>query len=335
MRKPLSATSPAILALGALLIWASLMRSASAGQTGFNPSPLAFISGLVAESGASVRSSIAYGPASRHQLDVYEPEPGRPRRSTIIVFYYGGGWVSGDRGLYAFLGSAFASRGYTTVIADYRLYPQVQFPVFVEDAALAYGWVARTIAGGATSARSRRPDNSSRRPIVVMGHSAGAHIGALIALDPRYRAQFAPEAPAPAGFIGLAGPYAFDPTSWPTTKDIFAPAIGNPDATRPTVQAAKLKAPLSALLLHGSDDTVVTPDASTQFAQALVARGANVQHVSYGVGHLGVMLAYARPLRWRAGVLDRTLAFLDHIEAGDHSRLEPTRSNPQRATPPS
>ncbi len=323
MRKPLSATSQAILALGALLIWVSLMRSASAGQTGFNPSPLAFISTLVAESGASVRSSIAYGPASRHQLDVYEPEPGRQRRQTIIVFYYGGGWVSGDRGLYAFLGSAFASRGYTTVIADYRLYPQVQFPVFVEDAALAYGWVARSVASGA------------RRPIVVMGHSAGAHIGALIALDPRYRTQFASGAPAPTGFIGLAGPYAFDPTAWPTTKDIFAPAIGNPDATRPTVQAAKLKAPLSALLLHGSDDTVVTPDASTQFAQALVARGANVQHVAYGVGHLGVMLAYARPLRWRAGVLDRTLAFLDQIEAGDRSGVTPTPSRPQRVTPPS
>lgn len=272
-------------------------------STSASGSPLAALSRLFSERGASVRTGVAYGPELRHALDVYEPDADRQRRGPIVLFFYGGSWTSGDRRLYSFLGSALASRGYTTVIADYRLYPEVRFPAFVEDAARAYGWVARMLS------------DRGRRPIVIMGHSAGAHIAALVTLDPRYRARFAPSAPSPAGLIGLAGPYAFDPTTWPTTRDIFASVADNPDVARPTIAARRLNGrPPPALLLHGSGDTVVTPDASAALRDTLASRGGSVRHIESGTGHLGIMLAFARPFRWKAGVLDATLTFLDTVD---------------------
>ena len=268
-------------------------------------SPLTLLSRLVAEDGASVRRGISYGPNERHQLDVYEPV-GRARADgrakPVVLFLYGGAWTMGDRGLYAFIGSALASRGYTTVIADYRLHPEVSFPEFVDDAARAYGWTAAKVA------------RNGSQPIVVMGHSAGAHIGALLTLDPSYRARFAPASPAPAGFIGLAGPYAFDPTTWPTTSAIFATAVAHPDRARVTSVASRFPGkPPPTLLMHGTSDTVVTPSASTALRSALESRGGTVWHREYDIGHLGVILAFATPMRWRANVLEPTLEFLARI----------------------
>ncbi len=268
-------------------------------------SPLAALSRLVADDGVKVRSDVSYGPHGRHKLDVYEPEArGRSdrQRRPVVLFLYGGAWTTGDRSLYAFLGSALASRGFPTVIADYRLHPEVVFPEFVDDAARAYGWTAANMAANGS------------RPIVVMGHSAGAHIGGLLTFDPSHRARFAPRSAKPAGFIGLAGPYAFDPTTWPSTTAIFASAASNPERAQVTAVANRYPGkPPPVLLMHGSADTIVTPNASTELRSVLEARGGKVWHREYDIGHLGVMLAYARPLRWRANVLDPTIEFLARI----------------------
>ena len=73
-----------------------------------------------------------------HRLDVYAPKGAGP--FPTLVFLYGGGWTDGDRSIYHFLGDAFASRGFVTIIPDYRLYPEVRFPGFVEDCAKAVAW---------------------------------------------------------------------------------------------------------------------------------------------------------------------------------------------------
>ena len=62
------------------------------------------------------------------------------------MFFYGGGWTSGERGDYGFVGRAFAARGFVTVIPDYRLVPEVRFPAFIEDGAQAVKWVRDHIA---------------------------------------------------------------------------------------------------------------------------------------------------------------------------------------------
>ena len=78
-----------------------------------------------------VVSGIAYGTDDRQKLDIYLPE--KQGRSKVVVFVYGGSWDSGSRSEYAFVGRALASRGFVTIIADYRLVPEHPYPAFVQD----------------------------------------------------------------------------------------------------------------------------------------------------------------------------------------------------------
>jgi acetyl esterase/lipase len=186
-----------------------------------------------------------------------------------------------------------AARGYRTVIPDYRLYPDVRFPAFMEDAALAYRWAAQA---------------AGDEPIVLAGHSAGGHVAALLALDGRWIG----EAPRPAGVVGLAGPYAFDPTTWPSTKDIFAPAAAHPDSARPVAFVTPQSPPM--LLTRGAEDDVVAPYNAEELAKALTAAGVPVENKLYpGLGHVALILAFARPLRWRAPALEDALAFIGQV----------------------
>src|SRR5262245_1487022 len=95
-------------------------------------------------------TDIAYGSDKRPKLDVYVPEAPsaaqvaqsatRPLRP-VVVFWYGGSWQDGSKSEYRFVGAALAERGFIAVLPDYRLYPKVKFPAFVDDAAKAVAWV--------------------------------------------------------------------------------------------------------------------------------------------------------------------------------------------------
>lgn len=154
-----------------------------------------------------VSKDIAFSTLSPNlQLDVYSPN--NVQHAPVVVFFYGGSWKFGKKEQYAFVGDYFADKGFVTVIADYRKYPQVKFPDFVEDGAEAVRWTRQNIGqyGG-------NPDSIS-----VVGHSAGAHIGALLVSDPRYLSTDI----AINAFVGLSGPYHFQPKE-PDFKDMFGP----------------------------------------------------------------------------------------------------------------
>lgn len=114
----------------------------------------------------------------RHRLDIYAP-PGAAGLP-VVLYFHGGGWYSGDKRLFEHLGRAFAVRGCVAVVVNYRLTPEVMGPEHARDAAAALQWVYNNIEryGG------------SRERLVLSGHSAGGHLATLIALDPRYRAEF-------------------------------------------------------------------------------------------------------------------------------------------------
>jgi acetyl esterase/lipase len=123
-----------------------------------------------------IHRDIPYGSVGdpRQLLDLYAPPDaqGLP----VVVFFYGGGWRSGDKRLFEHLGRAFAVRGIVAVTVNYRLTPAVRSPVHAEDCAEAVAWVHREIAAyGGDPGR-----------IVLMGHSAGAHLAALLTLDQHY-----------------------------------------------------------------------------------------------------------------------------------------------------
>ncbi|MGI9408329.1 MAG: alpha/beta hydrolase, partial [Hyphomicrobiaceae bacterium] len=181
---------------------------------------------------------------------------------------------------------------------DYRLYPEVQFPAFVDDVAEAYAWTWR---------RYRKPDGTAR-PVVVMGHSAGDYMAAMLAFNRDYIKRADPAADNPAGLVGLAGPYAFDLTDYPSTKDIFAAGQSSVD-TIPLNFVSTLAPPV--LLLHGAADTTVKIWNGEQLKARMNALGVPVTMKTFdGVGHAGLVTRFAWPFRRSSSALDDVLSFV-------------------------
>ena len=261
-------------------------------------SPLSLVNGIVTDDGYVRAEGLVYGPGPRQRLDVYRPENTKGP-SPVIVFFYGGSWKGGDRASYRFIGEAFTRRGFTVVIPDYRVYPEVMFPKFVEDGAAAVRWTRENIAefGG-------DPDR-----IFLAGHSAGAHTAALLAVDRRYLRNAGVPDGAICGVAGVAGPYSFDPTTFDSVKVIFA-GVADSDTTRPVKQITTAAPPF--LLFHGDDDTTVYPKNSRDFAAEMQAKGRPVDLVSIpGIGHYRILLAMAGPFEGIAPVNDRIAGFVD------------------------
>lgn len=216
--------------------------------------------------------NISYGSDDRNKYDLYLPAD-EAADTPIILFFYGGSWENGKRADFRFVGNALADAGIIAAIPDYRVYPEVVFPAFVQDAARAFAAVHRRFG--------------SSRPVFVMGHSAGAHIAALLVLDPRYLRQVGLDnCNDVAGLIGLAGPYDFLPLPYPRLAKIF------PQATRsesqPVAFTSGQKPP--ALLLHGSNDVVVEPVDTEILSAKLEAAGNDTTTKFYdSVSHAAIL----------------------------------------------
>ena len=237
----------------------------------------------IPRAGYTVRHNLAYGANPRHKLDVYVPD-GLTAPAPVLLFFYGGSWQSGSKSIYRSFGQAFASRGIVTIVADYRVYPEVKYPAFVEDGASAFRFVQDHAAEfGGDPAR-----------IFVSGHSAGAHIGAMLAVNPVFLSAVGSDPSAIRGVIGLAGPYDFLPIQDPVLIDIFGG--GREMATQP-IKYARNKAP-PMLLAHGSADTTVGAGNSRRMAARLAEAGNAVELKIYGgVSHLGIILSLAHGFR--------------------------------------
>ncbi|MBB1595825.1 esterase [Achromobacter sp. UMC46] len=260
-------------------------------------SPLTLLNGAVPDGTSHAAPGLAYGPLPRQRLDIYAPLDAD--RAPVVVFFYGGNWRSGDRADYRFVGDALASRGIVSVIADYRLYPEVRYPAFLQDAALAVAWTQQHVGSyGGDPGR-----------LFVAGHSAGGYIAAMLALDPRWLREAGMAPSALAGWIGLAGPYDFLPIVARDVRPVFrfpdTPADSQP------IRHVSAAAP-PGLILTGTADTIVDPQRnSASLALALRAAGACARLVEYpGLGHKLAVGALARPLRWRAPVLDDLSRFV-------------------------
>ena len=235
-------------------------------------------------------ADLPYGDGARRKLDVYQPRTPGPH--PVVVFFYGGSWRGGDRGDYLFVGEALAAMGVVAILPDYRVYPDARYPDFVEDAAAAVRWVVAH-AGDYGGDPSR---------LAVMGHSAGAHIAALLALDRRFAIDASIK-----GFVGLAGPYSFDPLEYASTRAVFG-HLPDPGIVRPVAYARRDAPP--CLLLHGADDTTVGPYNSADLAKALTAVGAPHRHIVLpDTGHVGIVLGLSAPFR-NDQIFDQTKEFV-------------------------
>lgn len=139
---------------------------------------------------------LAYGDHAKQKLDLVLPKEGRDYPT--ILFIHGGAWRDGDRKLYGALGRRFAEAGVGMALASYRLTPEVKHPEHAKDVARAFAWLRGNVA-----ARGGSPEK-----LYVMGHSAGGHLAALLALDPSYLEALKIPPGAIKGAIPLSGVYA-------------------------------------------------------------------------------------------------------------------------------
>ena len=265
-------------------------------------SPLRLINATVASGTHTVQRDLAYGSEARQRADVYLPAV-TTRNAPIAVFFYGGSWSSGDRGDYRFVGEALASRGVVTVVADYRLSPEVRYPVFLQDSAQAVRWAAERAASF----------GASRDRLFIVGHSAGAYNAAMLALDARWLAEVNLSPDQLAGWVGLAGPYDFLPIGIPEVQVAFE-WPKTPADSQPLFHARAGHAkPGRTLLLAAKSDLLVNPQRNTMaLAQALQQQGAAVDVTLFErVNHATLIGAMARPLRGLAPVLERVSGFLN------------------------
>lgn len=266
-------------------------------------SKLAVFDTFVPYDGASERTAtnIVYGPNARNKLDVYQPV-NRTAASPVLFFIYGGSWNSGNKNDYGFVGHAFAAAGYVTVIADYRLVPEVRFPDFVTDGAKAVAWISKNIAkyGG------------DPQRIFLAGHSAGAYNVMMLALDRSFLTAEGLPADIIKGAAGLSGPYDFLPLAVASTKAAFGQAY-NLAKTQPVTHVTSRAPPI--FIATGDADRLVRPKNTRALASRLRAVGARHQTRIYaGVDHAGTLLALSRPLRSDTPVLSDVIAYFSQIE---------------------
>ncbi|MEO5814845.1 MAG: alpha/beta hydrolase [Gemmatimonadaceae bacterium] len=258
----------------------------------------------------------SYGVGTRQRLDVYRERRARTA-APVVVFLYGGRWKYGSKRDYLLVGNALARRGLVVVIPDYRLFPEVRFPAWVEDGAQAVRWTRDNIAryGG------------DPRNIIVVGHSAGAHTAAMLALDEHFLSDVGLPRDAVRGFVSLAGPVD---TIWtdPDVQELMGPRSSWP-ASYPYNFIDGDEPPL--FMLQGAADDVVSAGNATRLAERIFTRGGCARSIVYPhVGHVEIVIALAFPSLDAASVARDVGAFVrDPVGATCPLRTS-TRSRPAR-----
>jgi acetyl esterase/lipase len=176
----------------------------------------------------------------------------------------------------------------------------VKFPVFLEDGAAAIAWVQKHAAefGG------------DPQHIVLMGHSAGAHMAAFLALNRNFLAKHGAHAEGIAGLVGLSGPYILAPNTR-TLHTIF----GKPftEADWQPARFVSSEAP-PTFLAHGLNDTLVDVRQTQKLREDLLAHHVRVEMELYpGIGHADTVAALSIPARGRAPVLDQAVKFIRSV----------------------
>ena len=219
----------------------------------------------------------------KHNLDLYLPKG--LKDYPVLFFVHGGAWSLGDKsdfGAYAAFGSAFAKLGIGVVVTNYRLSPKIQHPEHVKDVARAFAWTTKNIA--------KRGGDKER--IFVCGHSAGAHLVALLATDPAYLKAHDLTSKAIRGAIPISGPFILAPG--------FLPKVFGDDrkAAPAAAPMSHVRKDLPPFLIVFADNDFVGCDrpVGEAFRKALEAKGNVARTLEIkNHNHITVMMSAGMP----------------------------------------
>ncbi|MDI7775859.1 alpha/beta hydrolase [Asticcacaulis sp. EMRT-3] len=249
------------------------------------------------ESGVKrIARDIAFGADPRQTYDLYAPKDATGPLP-VLVFFYGGGWNSGSKNDYVWMGHALAAMGYLVAIPDYRLVPQVVYPAFLDDnAAAIHHLMAHAADHGGNPAR-----------LGVCGHSAGAYAAVMMALDPAY---FGPRSghSAIAACAGISGPYDFYPFDVAASEDAFG-AWPHPLETQPVAYAAPTNT--AFLLMQSRADKIVGTRNAVNLEARLKAQGCDVRLLMFeDLSHEDMAAAFSLPFRGKGPLYTDLQTFL-------------------------
>ena len=278
-------------------------------------SPIKVLNAIVTDSTFLHKADIAFGALPRQKLDIYIPtastinrqssvEASKPSKK-VIIFFYGGNWDSGEKENYKFVAEALASAGHIVVIPNYRVYPDVLFPELMNDPALIAKWVKTNI----------HQYGGDANQVFLSGHSAGAHIAVMLAVNPEYLTSVSLKPSDFVGVIGLAGPYDFLPLSSDRLKTIF----GNKEQqwkSQPINFVDGKNPPL--LLAVGLKDGTVWPRNSYNLAKKINANDGKVKVVEFAeYGHIDMVAKLAKPLRGNGELLKSVTDFIKNTSGNN------------------
>jgi acetyl esterase/lipase len=242
-----------------------------------------------------VKTEYRYGSEPDQTLDLYAVNS-TTQQTPTVMFIHGGYWRSGSKDDWTFLARAFNEQGYNVVIPNYRLVPEVYFPAFVSDAALAFKWITL-----------HAPEfYGDPKNIFILGHSAGAHIASMLAFDGSYFHQI-----QAAAVVSIAGVYDLTKDDLRTDaciKDMLA--NNRPEDASPTHFISRTHPPY--LAIYGRVDQVVNQNQIQRLEHELVSREADdrSQILGYDLDHLGLIFAFSPAFQTQSTLFVDVMQFL-------------------------
>ena len=196
-----------------------------------------------------------YGHGKNQYISYFSPE--KHRKETTIVYIHGGGWRQGSPTTFKCIGQRFADLGYDTVLLGYRHAPRNKYPIQAED----------VFAGLAAYTKLQKNNGINVGNIVVIGSSAGAHLGAILVYDRNLQGKYGISQAMFRGFISLGGPLVFEECKNRTIaallnglfSDQFNRELGEPYSLLTGNEGT------SVLCIHAERDPFCEPENSIRF----------------------------------------------------------------------
>ncbi|MFH1785357.1 MAG: alpha/beta hydrolase [Candidatus Micrarchaeota archaeon] len=206
--------------------------------------------------------NIHYGSHRQQVFDFYAPTNAS---NTLVILVHGGAWIAGDKNYMSEIAQYFADEGYSVVNMNYRLALVEKYPAPLEDLAMVINYIETN------KTKFKLQDNYQ---IILIGHSAGAHISTLYGLK---ESEFGTR--NVDKIVGIAGPYDFvvleNQKSVSFALNLFLGQTSKKDAS--PVWQIKDNETTNYLLVHGMDDELVPLSQLTSFETALNSKNVPVE----------------------------------------------------------